>query len=132
MTKTWNDSKLNFVEELKKSLRSLQLNYVDLYLIHWPVCSLNEQGQFQHKEMEAGWREMEECVRKGYAKNIGVSNFNLQGVMELLTFCKIKPVVNQVECHPYLFNQGLIEQCQRLGVQIMAYCPLARGLGSAL
>ncbi len=100
--------------------------------MHWPICALSDSGQFQHKELEQGWREMEECVRKGYTRHIGVSNYNLAAVMEMLTWCRIKPAVNQVECHPYNFNASLVEGCQKLGVQVMAYCPLARGLASPL
>lgn len=70
---------------------------------------------------------MEECVRKGYAKHIAVSNFNGQILGDLLTFCKIKPIINQIETHPYLPQQTLVDFCLKNSVAVIAHTPLARG-----
>lgn len=70
------------------------------------------------------WKAMEKILEKGLAKNIGVSNFNSKQLTRLLENCKIKPVVNQVECHPYLPNVKLSEFCKSKGILITAYSPL--------
>lgn len=70
---------------------------------------------------------MELCVTKGYVKHIGISNFNGQLIMELLTFCKIKPIALQIEVHPYLPNNALVELAQKNGIIVIAHTPLVRG-----
>jgi alcohol dehydrogenase (NADP+) len=67
---------------------------------------------------------MEECVRKGYTKHIGISNFNGQNVLDLLSYARIKPIVNQIEYHPYLQQASLVEICQKNGIHMIAYAPL--------
>ena len=99
----------NPVLELKEALRLMQLDYVDLYYLHWPMVDMDPQGdKFLHRSLEEAWALMELCVKKGYAKNLGISNFNGQLLSELLTFCKIKPLILQVEIHPYLMQQTLV------------------------
>lgn len=66
-------------------------------------------------------------MRKGYAKHIAVSNFNGQLLQELLTFCKIKPIINQIETHPYLPQQALVDFCQKNGIAVVAHTCIARG-----
>ena len=73
------------------------------------------------------WAEMEVCVTKGYVKNLGISNFNGQAIMDLLTYCKIKPSVLQIEIHPYLPQTALAELAQKNGIAVIAYTPLVRG-----
>ena len=70
---------------------------------------------------------MELCVTKGYVKHLGVANFNGQVLMELLTICKIKPVALQIEVHPYLPNNALVEVAQKNGILVIAHTPLVRG-----
>lgn len=70
---------------------------------------------------------MEQCVAKGYVKHLGVCNFNGQLLMELLTTCKIKPAVLQIEVHPYLPNNSLVELAQKNGIVVIAHTPLVRG-----
>ena len=72
---------------------------------------------------------METCVKKGYTKHLGISNFNGQLINQLLSFAKIKPVALQIESHPYLLNQPLVEVAQKNGIAVLAYCPLGRGDG---
>lgn len=100
---------------IKKSLEDLKLDYLDLYLVHW----------FKGYELLKGtWKAMEEAYEEGLIKAIGVSNFNIHHLMNLLDFATIKPVVNQVETHIELQNDFLLEYCQSNGITLEAYAPL--------
>lgn len=100
-----------------RSLERLRLDYVDLYLIHWPVpgCYLST------------WKELEQILDTGRAKSIGVSNFQIHHLEELKKVSGIVPAVNQIECHPLCFPKALWEYCQQQDIQLQAYAPLARG-----
>ena len=89
---------------IKRSLKTLGLDYIDLYLEHWPkFFNYKEKGEKTDiMPMHVLWPLMESLVEKGYTKYIGVSNYNVQSLLNLLSFCKIKPLVNDVEFHPYL------------------------------
>ena len=118
-TKIWyNAQRLGDVEgSLQRSLDRLSLDYIDLYLIHWPVpgCFLNT------------WKDMEKILESGRALSIGVSNFEIRHLEELRRVSGIVPAVNQIECHPLCYPKELIEYCQSNGIQVQAYAPLARG-----
>jgi diketogulonate reductase-like aldo/keto reductase len=117
-TKLWNadhgyDRALRAID---KSLASLGLEQVDLYLVHWPVEGLRGDT----------WRAMERILAAGKARAIGVSNYTIRHLDELLASAKEPPSVNQVEFNPFLYQRALLEHCRRHGVQLEAYGPLVR------
>jgi diketogulonate reductase-like aldo/keto reductase len=101
----------------ERSLDRLKLDYLDLYLIHWPVpgCYLST------------WKQLEEIPKSGRVLSIGVSNFQIHHLEELEKISGIVPAVNQIECHPLCYPKALIDYCQSRGIQVQAYAPLARG-----
>ena len=118
-TKLWNsdqgyDSTLRACEA---SLKRLGLDYLDLYLVHFPVPDVRKES----------WREMETLLKKGRCRAIGVSNFTIRHLEELITESDVIPSVNQVEFHPFLYQRELLKYCQKQGIQVEAYSPLARG-----
>jgi diketogulonate reductase-like aldo/keto reductase len=118
-TKLWNHDQ-GYEDALKafnKSLKRLDMDYVDLYLLHWPV---------PEKRLES-WKALVEIQKSGKAKAIGVSNFTEEQLAELLEHTDIVPAVNQVEYHPYLNQKLLRDFCKEKGTVITAYSPLAHG-----
>nr|ABF94850.1 NADH-dependent oxidoreductase 1, putative, expressed [Oryza sativa Japonica Group] len=116
---------------LRQTLWNLQMEYVDLYLVHWPVSM--KPGRYKAPftaddfvpfDMRAVWEAMEECHRLGLAKAIGVCNFSCKKLDTLLSFATIPPAVNQVEVNPVWQQRKLRELCREKGVQICAYSPL--------
>lgn len=118
-TKVWNEDQ-GYQETLdahQASLDKLELEYVDLYLIHWPVAG-------KYKET---WRAMEKLYEEGKVRAIGVSNFHQHHLEDLLREAKIKPMVNQVELHPLLNQGALREYCKKEQIAIEAWSPLGHG-----
>lgn len=108
-----------FDGSLDESLEKLQTEYVDLLLIHFPVT----------EKRRPAWFKMEEVFKAGKAKAIGVSNYTVRHLEELLRECSIKPAVNQVELHVFLQQPELIEYCKANNIVLEAYSPLAHGYG---
>jgi diketogulonate reductase-like aldo/keto reductase len=115
-TKLWNSDHGNPERALDTSLRKLKLDYVDLYLIHYPV-----------QERRQSWRTLEALRAKDKARSIGVSNFTIRHLTDLLANTKTVPAVNQVELHPYLYQRDLVDFCAAKGIVIEAYSPLTKG-----
>jgi len=132
-SKLWNDRRKpkDVRAALEQTLRDLRVDYVDLYLIHWPVSwkrgTVLVNDFDKQASIEECWRTLEELKREGKVKSIGVSNFNEQELEKLMKKCTIKPAVNQIESHPMLPNDDLIKFTKKLGVAVTAYSPFARG-----
>ena len=118
-TKIWNTAqRIGDIEDsFNRSLERLALDYVDLYLIHWPV-----PGCFGNT-----WKAMEKLQEQGKVRSIGVSNFGIQDLELLKTVSDVIPAVNQVEFHPLFNHPELKAYCEENGIALQAYAPLARG-----
>ena len=103
-------------EAFFESLRKLGLEYIDLYMIHWPVP----------EHYLDTWKVLESLYEEGYIKNLGVANCHQHHIEEILNICKVRPVVNQVEIHPLFSQKPLIDYCRSQGIQVEAYSPLAQ------
>ncbi|XP_065091441.1 aldo-keto reductase family 1 member B1-like [Ochlerotatus camptorhynchus] len=136
-SKLWNTfHRPDLVEAgLKASLKNLKLDYLDLYLIHWPVAykegdelfPMRPDGKtyiFSDVDYVDTWKAMEKLADSGLTKNIGVSNFNAKQVQRVLDVARIKPVCNQIENHPFLHQAKLAAFCTEKGLKITAYSPL--------
>ncbi|MDQ1000446.1 diketogulonate reductase-like aldo/keto reductase [Neobacillus niacini] len=120
-TKVWN-SNHGYEATLAAfdlSMEKLGLNYLDLYLIHWPLPS---QGKFVET-----WKALEKLYKDGRVRAIGVSNFNVHHLEEIIANCEIIPMVNQVEYHPRFNQRELHDFCKRHGIQLEAWSPLMQG-----
>ncbi|XP_063986559.1 aldo-keto reductase family 1 member B1-like [Diachasmimorpha longicaudata] len=136
VSKLWSNSHLptSVEKALRGSLDDLGLEYLDLYLIHWPFAfedgdelfPRHPDGNYRLTDTDylETWKGMEEVLQKGLTKNIGVSNFNSEQLERLLKNCQVKPVTNQIEVHPYLIQKELSKFCRDRGVQVTAFCPL--------
>lgn len=119
---------------LQKTLDNLQVKYLDLYLIHWPqayqedgdLFPVDSSGKIAFSDVDYvdTWKAMEPLVKEGLVRSLGVSNFNSKQIARLLEHATIMPVVNQVECHPYLNQSRLKDFCESNGIVITAYSPL--------
>jgi diketogulonate reductase-like aldo/keto reductase len=105
--------------ELEKSLRRLNLDYVDLYLIHWPLPPLSAHL----------WRQLESLQQRGLARAIGVSNFGRDRLARLTRNASQRPAVNQAQFSPFQYRRRLLDYCLQQGIVFEAYSPLARGQG---
>ncbi|KAL7289706.1 hypothetical protein TKK_0016428 [Trichogramma kaykai] len=118
---------------LKKSLSLLNLKYVNLYLMNWPMgfeesddpFPTDDAGQLRFSAVDYvdTWKAMEQLVEKNLVKNIGVANFNSKQLTRIIENCRIKPVVNQIECHPFLPQLKLTEFCKSHGILVSARNP---------
>lgn len=118
-SKVWN-ADLGYestIAAYETSLKKLGLEYLDLYLIHWPV-----EGKYKD-----AWRALETLYKEGRVKAIGVSNFQIHHLEDLMKDAEIKPMINQVECHPRLTQKELKAFCEDNGIQLEAWSPLMQG-----
>jgi methylglyoxal/glyoxal reductase len=118
-TKLWNsdhgyESALRACDE---SLKRLGLKYLDLYLIHWPVPELRNES----------WTALTKLLKDGKTRAIGVSNYTIQHLTELLGDAEVPPMVNQVEFSPFLYQKQLLDYCEQNKIQLEAYSPLTQG-----
>lgn len=118
-TKVWNDRQgyESTLQAFDESRKKLGLDYVDLYLIHWPV-----KGKYLDT-----WRALEKLYKDGYVRAIGVCNFQVHHLQDILTNFEIKPMVNQVEFHPRLTQREVLSFCRENKIQLEAWAPLMRG-----
>jgi alcohol dehydrogenase (NADP+) len=134
-SKLWNDSHLpeHTSPAIETSLRKLGLDYLDLYLIHWPVAlrhgTLLPRGpedfiSLSEAPLEATWEAMLALRQAGVARQVGVSNFSRRQIARVSEATGAAPAVNQIELHPYLQQGALLEACSALGVAVTAYSPL--------
>ncbi|MDT8399864.1 MAG: aldo/keto reductase [Pseudomonadales bacterium] len=137
-SKLWNDAhrQEDVRPALLRSLHDLQLDHLNLYLIHWPVVFKSGAGfpqsdagylSLAEVPLRETWSAMEACVHEGLVRHIGVSNFSARKCRHLIDAGHIKPEMNQVEMHPLLSQQGLRDFCVDNGILMTAYSPLGSG-----
>jgi alcohol dehydrogenase (NADP+) len=134
-SKVWNDMHDHVAESCKQSLRDLQLDYLDLYLVHWPFpnyhppeCDVNFRSPnakpYIHENYMRTWQQMEKLVQEGLVRHIGTSNMTIPKMKLLLRDAKIKPAFNEMELHPHFQQPELFNFCVKNSIQPIAYCPL--------
>ncbi|XP_030944827.1 NADP-dependent D-sorbitol-6-phosphate dehydrogenase-like [Quercus lobata] len=137
-TKLWNSDHGHVVEVCKDSLTKLQLDYLDLYLLHFPIATSHTgvgttaSALDENKELdidttislETTWHDMEDLVSMGLVRSIGISNYDIFLTRDCLAYSKVKPAVNQFESHPYFQRDSLVKFCRKHGICATAHTPL--------
>lgn len=137
-SKLWNDAhgEGQVIPALEDSLKRLQLDYLDLYLIHWPVVfrngvnvpkTLEDYISLDEVPIIDTWKQMEQAKKNELTKHIGVSNFSIKKLKDLISKVEIKPEMNQVEMHPLLQQKQLLDFCKKEEILMTAYSPLGSG-----
>lgn len=134
-SKLWSNAhaRADVLPAIKQSLKDLQLDYLDLYLIHWAVAlkkgsmfpqSAKDMVSLDEIPLTETWEGMEDAKTEGLTKHIGVSNFGKKNLNKLIENSTLKPEMNQVECHPYLQQEDLFAYCKQHEIHLTAYSPL--------
>ncbi|KAF9590555.1 hypothetical protein IFM89_035873 [Coptis chinensis] len=140
-TKLWNSDHGHVLEACEDSLKKLHLEYLDLYLVHFPIASKftgigktssvkDENGDLDIDttiSLETTWHAMEGLVSMGLVRSIGVSNYDIFLIRDCLAYSKLKPAVNQIETHPYFQRDSVLKFCQKHGICVTAHTPLGGG-----
>ncbi|MCI0411409.1 aldo/keto reductase, partial [bacterium] len=118
-TKLWNDDHGydKALRAFEKSMKELNLGYIDLYLVHWPVTGKRRDS----------WKALQKIYKEGRCRSIGVSNYLIRHLEELLSESEVVPVVNQVEFSPFLYQKELLEYCRSKNILLEAYSPITKG-----
>ncbi|KAL2269374.1 hypothetical protein VTJ83DRAFT_1558 [Remersonia thermophila] len=145
VTKVWATYTTRCALGLDKSLKALGLEYVDLLLVHWPLLMNPEGNDDRFPKLPNGerdiirshnhvdtWKQMEQLLGSGKAKGIGVSNYSKRYLEQLLPHATVIPAVNQIENHPALPQQEIVDLCKEKGIHVMAYSPLGSTGGPLL
>lgn len=134
-SKVWNNMHKDVIGSCKKSLSDLGLDYLDLYLVHWPFPNHHETGvtvdsrdphavPYIHENYMKTWSDMEKLLEMGLVKNIGTSNMTIPKMKLLLRDCKVKPVLNEMEMHPHFQQPELFGFLAENGIKAIGYCPV--------
>lgn len=137
-SKLWNSAhrREQALPAIRRSLELLGLDYLDMYLIHWPVVlkegvlfpkTADDFMTLDEVPLQETWQGMEDCLKAGLTRHIGVSNFSIRKLAALLKTCEIRPENNQVELNPYLQQPGLVDYCRRENICVTAFSPLGKG-----
>ncbi len=126
-SKLWNDVRgyQETIDAFNQTLNDLQLDYLDLYLIHWPR-PVKYHDNYIEKNIES-WKAMEDLYKQGKVRAIGVSNFKIHHMEEIMKNCEIKPMVNQIEFHPSCLEKEIRDFCKKENIIVTGYSPLANG-----
>lgn len=136
-SKLWNDkhAEQDVIPSCRKSLSDLGLDYLDMYLVHWPFPNFHPPGcdvtsrssdakPYIHENFMRTWRQMERLVDMGLTRHIGTSNMTIPKLRLLLRDCRIRPAVNEMELHPHMQQQELFDFVRAEGIEPVGYCPL--------
>lgn len=134
-SKVWNDKHDDVIASCKQTLKDLQLDYLDLYLVHWPFPNFHAKGvsvdsrdpnakPYIHEDYMRTWRQMEQLVDMGLVKHIGTSNMTIPKLELVVRDAKIQPAVNEMELHPCFQQPELFDFCKRHNIQPIGFCPI--------
>jgi diketogulonate reductase-like aldo/keto reductase len=134
-SKVWNDSHGRVAESCRQSLKNLQIDYLDLYLVHWPFPNFHapkvdvdsrdpNAKPYIHEDYMRTWRAMEKLVDEGLVRHIGTSNMTIPKLQWLLRDCRIKPACNEMEMHPHFQQPELFKFVNDNGLAVIGYCPI--------